>query len=1098
MTMGDHEDAAAGASPARRRRWPLVAGAIVLVLVLLGPVLAGGLWLRMGVGPLRLPDAVTARVEARLDAAMTANGVRIAAIEVARPQGSGRLDLRLIDVALTDTDAEGALRAAFPEITATLSMRALLRGRVHPVGVNLADAGLRLSRDAEGRLDIALTAGEGAEALDLRQTMARIDRMFESPVFADLEGVKATGLTLAMADAMTGQILRVREARMQLDRTEAGLTVTLGGALEGSRDATIDIALSRISASGETDIAFAFDNLAARDVATAGPALAWLDLMRAPISGYVGGALGDDGSLGDLRATLEIGPGQVRPAEGALPLPFERMASTIRYEAATRRIWFDSLTLDAPALRFEAEGHADAAPDGTSYVAQFRMREIEAALPELYPGGLALDRAMVDLRLALAPALRVEIGQAVIEDGDLRLSARGEVLAGPGGVRVALDAHLPEGEVRALLPYWPETQAARTRGWIDERLLGGTLRGVDFALRAAPGATPAYELGFDFAGVRMRPLPGMPDIEGGAGYLRLTGPRLVLRLDEGQMRREGGLAVALDGSRMEIADTRQRGPEAVFDLALAGELQDVLSILTLPPVRLFENGTMTPERIGTGGVVAEARIETRLVRQEGLGDTRFAVTAEVGGLVSDTLVPGRRLSAERLEVTVDPEGVRVAGAADFDGVPVNGVWSRALGPGAEAVSRVAAQVTLSRARLAGLGVTLPDWMLTGEAPARIEVNLPDGEAPVVRIVSDLAGMGVALPPLGWRLEPGAEGLLEAELRLGPDPEVTRLALRGAGLELEGRVALAPGGGFDRLEAERFALGGWIDVSGAVIGRGPGRAVAIRVDGGSVDLRGAPQGGGGSGGTGGSGPITARLDRLQVSEGIALTALSADLTSEGGLSGQFAGQVNGAAAITGTLVSTGTGPAVRVRSEDGGAVLRAAGVFRTAYGGAMELVLQATGAPGTYDGTLSIDGPRLRDAPVMAELLNLISVVGLLEQLSGDGINLGEVDARFRLTPVQVILTEGSAVGPALGLSMDGTYDLARRSLEMQGVVSPLYVVNGLIGAIFAPRREGLFGFSYRLTGQAQNPQVFVNPLSILTPGVFRDIFRRPPPELSGN
>jgi hypothetical protein len=32
---------------------------------------------------------------------------------------------------------------------------------------------------------------------------------------------------------------------------------------------------------------------------------------------------------------------------------------------------------------------------------------------------------------------------------------------------------------------------------------------------------------------------------------------------------------------------------------------------------------------------------------------------------------------------------------------------------------------------------------------------------------------------------------------------------------------------------------------------------------------------------------------------------------------------------------------------------------------------------------------------MAELLNLISVVGLLEQLGGDGINLGTVEARFR-------------------------------------------------------------------------------------------------------
>jgi hypothetical protein len=58
----------------------------------------------------------------------------------------------------------------------------------------------------------------------------------------------------------------------------------------------------------------------------------------------------------------------------------------------------------------------------------------------------------------------------------------------------------------------------------------------------------------------------------------------------------------------------------------------------------------------------------------------------------------------------------------------------------------------------------------------------------------------------------------------------------------------------------------------------------------------------------------------------------------------------------------------------------------------------------------------------------------------------------------------------------------------------LYVVNGLVGGLFTPRREGLFGFTYRLTGTADNSDVTVNPLSVLTPGIFREIFRRPPPE----
>ncbi len=163
---------------------------------------------------------------------------------------------------------------------------------------------------------------------------------------------------------------------------------------------------------------------------------------------------------------------------------------------------------------------------------------------------------------------------------------------------------------------------------------------------------------------------------------------------------------------------------------------------------------------------------------------------------------------------------------------------------------------------------------------------------------------------------------------------------------------------------------------------------------------------------------------------------------------------------------------------------------------MQLGLQSLEQPQSYLGNLRIEGPRLRDAPAMAELLNLISVVGLLEQLSGEGINLGTVDARFALTPGRLTVTEGAAVGPSLGISMDGVYDTRSRQFDMQGVVSPLYMVNGLVGALFAPRREGLFGFSYQLTGTAQNSNVTVNPLSILTPGIFREIFRRPPPELT--
>ncbi|MFZ1339426.1 MAG: hypothetical protein WAS26_10295, partial [Paracoccaceae bacterium] len=85
-----------------------------------------------------------------------------------------------------------------------------------------------------------------------------------------------------------------------------------------------------------------------------------------------------------------------------------------------------------------------------------------------------------------------------------------------------------------------------------------------------------------------------------------------------------------------------------------------------------------------------------------------------------------------------------------------------------------------------------------------------------------------------------------------------------------------------------------------------------------------------------------------------------------------------------------------------------------------------------------------------------------------------------------------AVGVSLGISFEGAYSSASGRLDMQGVISPIYILNG-IGQIFARKGEGLFGFNYRLTGPAENPSVSVNPLSILTPGMFREIFRRPAP-----
>lgn len=205
-------------------------------------------------------------------------------------------------------------------------------------------------------------------------------------------------------------------------------------------------------------------------------------------------------------------------------------------------------------------------------------------------------------------------------------------------------------------------------------------------------------------------------------------------------------------------------------------------------------------------------------------------------------------------------------------------------------------------------------------------------------------------------------------------------------------------------------------------------------------------------------------------------------------------MNGRAEIAGAVAPAPGGSAVRITSDNAGAVMAAAGIFDKGRGGTLDMTLIPRGPKGEYTGKASFTRLRVQGAPALAELLSAVSVVGLLEQMNGEGLafNNGEVD--FILTPRAVEISQGSAVGASLGISFAGLYLNGSGQIDLQGVISPIYLVNG-VGQIFSRRGEGLFGFNYRLTGTAAAPDVMVNPLSVLTPGMFRELFRQRPPNL---
>ena len=673
------------------------------------------------------------------------------------------------------------------------------------------------------------------------------------------------------------------------------------------------------------------------------------------------------------------------------------------------------------------------------------------------------------------------------------IRAKGRANVSDSGWHVALDAYVDTMSKSRLLRLWPVAVVPKTRKWVTENIAFGIARDAHAALRLEPGQKPRFQLTHGFEGGEVRFMKTMPHATEGSGYITLTEQRFVMSLETGIVTAPNGQVVDLTGTIVNIDDITKRPAYGTIDLHMDGPIPAVLSLIDQPPLTLMQ-------RAGQGIDIADGRAVVRadlgLEFRKGVkpNEVAFDVAGDLYDVTSDVLVPSRSFAAPHLRLTATPEAVAIAGTASVDGVSFNGGWTQQIGPEHAGKSSVSGTILLSEQNLAAFGVDLPRGMVRGTGRGALDIDLVRGEAPQFRLNSDLEGIGLSIPAIAWSKGTNSTGNLTINGRLGAPVAIDDIALSASGLSAAGDIVLAQGGGVERIELPKVSVGRWFDGSVILTGRGAGRAMAVRVTGGQVDLTALPDRLDGAGGSGGNSTTEIALNRLIVADGLVVTDLDGTLSTAGGLNGSFIGSVPGGARFNAALAPSDHGTAVRIRSEQAGEVLRGANVFAKARGGSMDLILTPLEGEGRYNGRMDITNVRVRGVGALAELLSAVSVVGLIEQLSGEGLAFTSVEARFTLTPEGVEIRRGSAVGPSLGISMAGVYEFAAKRLDLQGVVSPIYLVNS-IGSVLTRKGEGLFGFNYRLRGPADDPKVSVNPLSLLTPGMFREIFRRPPPEL---
>ena len=1089
--------AAAPQVPRPRRRRLRRAGLVLVAAVLALALLTGGGVIYLTGRPISAPDWLRTRIETRLAQEFPQTRVDFGELTFVVDTG-WRPRIRLRDVTVALPTGEEVVR--FNELKASFAMEPLLRGRVQPRDIALSGAVATLRRLRDG--SFSLSAGLGPrsarrEAPTLPHLVGQMDALLDSSALRALTDVELRALTLRYEDVRAGLGWTVDGGRALLTRRgdalslQADLALLSGGASAATLSADYTSEVGRSAAT----FGVAFDGVVAQDIAAQGPVFAWLDVLRAQISGSVRAGLDAAGKLTPLAATLQIGPGALQPNEGTQPIPFNGARSSVSYDFADRILRFDEVSVDSAWVSGHSDGTAALQIGGdrgplTALVGQFRLRDLVANPLDLYPRPVSLEGADVDFQLKLDP-FRLEIGQLRISDQGKTLLVDGEATATPDGWTLAIDGQMDALAPDRLLALWPQRVGTKTRDWLQKNILDGTVSDIDFALRRAPDAAPKTYLGLAFDEASVKFMRFMPPVTKGRGQVSLYDNRLVVTVDEGMVVAPEGGEVTLAGSSFIMPDvTVKDGPPAVIRLETQSSLTAALSLVNQKPMEVMDKVNL-PVTLAEGRAALTGTIATNLKKGIPPEQVRYHFEGDLLSLETDQLIKGRTLASPRLGLTVTNDELVISGQASLDSVDFDGAWTQPIGPGADK-SALRGTIAVTPAALEAFKIALPPGTLAGSGTATIAVDLQKGRAPDFRLDSDLRGLRVAVPQLSWVKPAGTAGKLRVAGALGPVPRIDTLAVSGPGLSARGSVALREGGGLDRVRFDRIRRADWLDVPVDLIGQGAGRPVQVVLRGGMLDLRRAKFGKTANGPPGP--PMIVALDRLEITDSIALTGLSGTFDTARGVDGAFEAQLNGGVPVQGRVVPQNGRSAVRLVSDDAGGVLRSAGLVQTVVGGDLSLTLLPVGSGGAFDGLLTVGDVRIKQAPAIVGLVNAVSVVGLVNELNGDGIYFDDVEAAFRLTPDRLTLTQASAVGASMGLSMEGVYAMDSKTIDLQGVFSPVYLLNG-IGAVLTRRGEGLIGFNYTLKGPAKSPAVSVNPLSALTPGMFREIFRAPPPDL---
>lgn len=656
---------------------------------------------------------------------------------------------------------------------------------------------------------------------------------------------------------------------------------------------------------------------------------------------------------------------------------------------------------------------------------------------------------------------------------------------------------------------WPYIMSGESRDWFVANVTEGRVKNARLRFNFPVGSLaigddavpiPPDSMLIDIVGenVAIRPTPQMSPITiSGDTRLRVDDVNLTIA--------GGGGSLDTDAGKITVAN-----PALVMDNSVPGEsiieisgdlnapIPAVLALVEQQQPEVLSNLELPIDLASLTGSVDLGLVATIALGDEEVGREMkldYVVNGTVADFASSQPIEGRIISDGQLSFSASQDNYQLGGTAEIDGMQAE--LSVEGTPQTAPVIRLGS--TIAVAELAEFGFDASEFL--GGQVRFVAQPLADG---ALQMSVDLEAASLNIRDLGISKAVGEPGLLTATVR--PDGAVTHLediALNFGTVRLSGRLDYHATEGLVAANFTNFALsqGDSSTVDLTPVDGG----FSVRIRGSQLDLKpvlsrffSLGQGSGGVQSTQFDQTIVLDVQLDRAIGYYATTAFNLDLDMS--LRGANLRRVNLTAQFDeGNAVSITTNPAPNGRTlsmafNDAGTVLRLLGIYSQLAGGSGSLVMTTNRQLDQEVGQLVMRNFAIVDENNVVQILgNHSDSRAAIAASNRLDFRAGQVDFIRKSDRVEV--TDAVLAGDTVGGTLRGFIYTDRRQYDLTGTYVPLFGLNNIfqqlpiLGPLLGGRDgEGLVGVTFAVRGPLADPQFLVNPLSILAPGIFREMF----------